>query len=113
MLKISGTKITINRGDTAFLTITVRDREGNPYELQENDSLYFAVKRKVTDTDYAIAPKKLNGNVIELMRDDTINLDFATYVYDVQLVNGKGYTSTIVQPSEFIVAPSVTAAGDR
>lgn len=113
MLKVSGTKITINRGDTAFLTVNVRDKEGQPYELQENDSLWFAVKRKITDEDYAIAPKKLSGNVIEILREDTIYLDFATYVYDVQLVNGKGYTSTIIQPSDFIVAPSVTAAGDR
>lgn len=113
MLKISGTKITINRGDTAFLTITVRDREGNPYELQENDSLWFAVKRKETDTDYAIAPKKLNGNVLEIMREDTIELEFGTYLYDIQLVNGKGYTSTVIQPSEFNIAVTITAAGDR
>lgn len=113
MLKISGTKITINRGDTAFLTVNVRDREGNPYELQATDALWFAVKRKITDTSYAIAPKKLNGNVLELMSEDTIHLDFATYVYDIQLINGKGYTSTIIQPSDFIVAGSVTAAGDR
>ena len=113
MLKISGTKITINRGDTAFLTINVRDREGNVYELQDGDSLWFSVKQKATDENYAIAPKKLNKNVLEIMREDTINLDFGSYIYDIQLVNNQGFTSTIIQPSEFNVAVTVTAAGDR
>jgi hypothetical protein len=113
MLKISGSKITINRGDTAFITVNVRDREGNPYELQEGDGLWFAVKHKATDENYAIAPKRLNGNVLELMSEDTINLDFGTYIYDVQLINSRGYTSTIIQPSDFVVALSITAAGDR
>ena len=39
MLKISGSKITLNRGDTAFLTINVRTNTGETYELKDTDAL--------------------------------------------------------------------------
>lgn len=113
MLTIRGTNITINRGDTAFITINVRDNEGQVYELQAGDKLWFAVKSKATDIDYAIAPKILNGNVLEIMTEDTINLAFGTYIYDIQLINNKGFVSTIIKPSSFIIDTSITGAGDR
>jgi hypothetical protein len=113
MLSIKKTAISINRGDTAFITVTVRDANQQEYTLQEGDQLWFAVKKKATDTDYAIAPKKLQGNVLTIDHSDTIQLDFGTYVYDIQLINSKGYISTIIQPSDFNILQSVTSAGDR
>ena len=47
------------------------------------------------------------------MTEDTINLDFGDYLYDISLIDSHGYISTIVQPSTFTVAQSITAAGDR
>lgn len=113
MITIRGNNITMNRSDSVFITVTVRDAQGKNYELQEGDTLYFAVKRKSTDVNYAIAPMKLNGNVLELKSSDTAHLEFGTYIYDIKLVTKAGYQSTVVQASQFIIVESITSIGDQ
>ena len=113
MLTVKGTNITMNRSDSVYITVTVRQAGGEEYQMQEGDKLYFAAKKKATDKDYAIAPKALEGNVLELTPLDTEQLDFGTYVYDVRLVTAKGFTSTIIKPSNLVIEESITGVGDR
>lgn len=116
MISIKGTTITMNRSDSVFITVTVRDAQGNIYDLQENDELLFSAKRKATDTSYAISPKPLVGNVLEITTEDTENLAFGTYTYDVRLVttraDGTKYSTTIIKPSPLIIEESITSVGD-
>ena len=42
MLKVRGNVVTFNRGDDICLKINVYDSEGQLYELQEGDALYFS-----------------------------------------------------------------------
>lgn len=113
MLKIKGTDITFNRGDSIYLNITVYDENGAEYELQEGDALYYSVKAKLKDKNYAIPPKKLEKTLLSILPEDTYDLDFGEYVYDVQLITANGRSSTIIKPSAFIIEPTVTAYGDR
>ena len=113
MVKITGSTITMNRSDSVFITVTVRTAQGEVYELQEGDKLTFSAKKKATDSDYAIAPKLLNGNVLEITSLDTEHLAFGTYIYDVVLTTKSGYTTTIVEPSNLVIKESITSAGDR
>ncbi len=113
MVTIRGNNITMNRSDSVFITVTIRDQQGNPYELRDGDVLYFAAKKKATDLDYAIAPKKLIGDVLEITTADTEFLDFGTYSYDVKLVDSKGYISTVISPSNLILTDSMTSIGDN
>ena len=113
MMSIKGTNITMNRSDSVFITVTVRDSQGNVYDLQEGDVLYFSAKKKSTDKNYAIAPKALVGNSLEITTADTEYLDFGTYVYDVRLVTRQGYSSTIIKPSSLVIEESITGVGDN
>jgi hypothetical protein len=102
----------MNRSDSVYITVTVRQADGQAYDLQEGDKLYFAAKKKATDKNYAIAPKELNGNVLELTPLDTEQLDFGAYVYDIRLITAKGFTSTIIKPSVLTIEESITGIGD-
>lgn len=117
MLTVRGTNITMNRCDSVYITVTVRKNDGTEMELGEGDTLYFAAKRKATDKDYAIAPKPLlneNGHgVLELCPEDTEQLEFGTYIYDVQLVTAGGTVSTVIKPSQLVIEESITGIGDR
>lgn len=113
MVTIRGNNITMNRSDSVFITVTIRDQQGNPYELRDGDKLFFAAKKKATDTDYAIAPKELIGNVLEITTADTEFLSFGTYSYDVILMDSKGYISTVISPSSLIITDSMTSIGDN
>lgn len=113
MLKVRGTKITFNRGDDIFIKVDIYDSEGQTYTLREGDKLYFSVKQKETDENYAIAPKELDYDVIHIAPEDTYDLAFGTYIYDVQMVTAEGRCSTIIKPSVLTLEPAITAYGDR
>lgn len=118
MLKVIGKKIFITRGDTAYITVNVYAPDGSEYVLQEGDKLWFAVKRKTTDKDYLISPKELSIGinpstgkqeaVLSIFPQETKNLDFGSFVYDVSLVNtAKNFVNTIIEPSSFTITEEV------
>lgn len=113
MLKMRGNKITMSRGDFVCFAVDLRDVEGEEITLREGDALYFSAKKKETDVNYAIPPKKLDGNVLTLYSEDTYDLKFDTYLYDIQLVTKEGRTSTVVKPTPLVIEETVTAYGDR
>lgn len=129
MLKVVGRKIYLTRGDTAYINVNVRLNNGDPYIFSEGDEVWFAMKRKTTDKEYLIAPKKLTPYIVEgtendehpqygvylsILPDETINLPFGTYVYDIELVNeAKDYVSTIIEPNAFVILEEVGSTRRR
>lgn len=124
MLKVrSDNSITMSRGDSVYVTINLYDAEGQPYVLKDTDKLFFSAKAKTTDKNYAIPPKELGGEdrkTICLEPEDTYDLPFGTYFYDVQLVSygstgegGSPRCNTIIKPSKLVIEEVVTAYGDR
>lgn len=118
MLKVRRNVISFNRGDDISLQVDVYDSEGQLYELRDGDVLYFSMKAKAKDTNYAIPPKKLeidsNGNhIIHIEPKDTWDLSFGDYLYDVQLITAGGRTSTIIAPTKLTIEETITAYGDR
>lgn len=117
MLKIkSDGTITMSRGDSVYITVNVYDSEGQEYLLKEGDKLYFSAKSKATDKNYAISPKVLGGDkgtTIEIEPEDTADLSFGTYLYDVQMITANGKCNTIIKPSKLIIEEVITAHGDR
>ena len=87
------------------------------------------MKRKTTDKEYLIAPKTLTPYIIEgtendeipqygvylsILPEETNNLPFGTFVYDMSLVNeAKDYVSTIIEPNAFVVLEEVGSARRR
>ena len=51
MLKISGTKISLTRGDSAYITLTINDQNGDPYTLEDGDVVKCQVRTEPNDGD--------------------------------------------------------------
>lgn len=107
MFEILGNgKIRMVRGDTVEFNVTASYKEdGSPYTLQEGDEIIFTLKKKSTDTVPLI--QKTGPDVI-ITPDDTSELSFGSYVYDVQLNFADGSVDTIVPKNTFEIMEEVT-----
>lgn len=107
MLKCDGNTIHLTRGDSAVLLLKIRKDDETEYELQAGDSVLFTVKNSVYDTAVIIQKKLIDG-VIKLNPDDTKNLQYGTYYYDVELTQTDGFVATVIGPQKLIIEPEVT-----
>lgn len=103
---VNGTNLYMTRGDTEFIGVNFSN-----YTLKPGDIIEFTVRNWVNGE--VILNKKLtslSGNkaVISIEPKDTENLNFSTYVYDIQLTYDGGKVKTIVTPSEFVIGEEVT-----
>ena len=112
-------RISITRGDSAQIMLTIRDRvTGRPFVPGPDDRLTFTVKRELSD-EIPLVVKTLDNGIMRREQDcllvlapeDTAQIPFRTYRYDVELVLASGYTDTVIPPSPFIVTGEVTVHG--
>ncbi|HZJ99386.1 MAG TPA: hypothetical protein VFC79_05245 [Tissierellaceae bacterium] len=111
-MEIQGTNISMIRGDTQSIIISVKDKDGNKVPLITGDMIYLTVKQSI-NTEKKVLQKVVtqfeDGNaIIEITPDDTKDIPFRTYVYDIQLNRVDGTVSTIIPPSNFIIGGEVT-----
>lgn len=87
-------RISITRGDSAQITLTIRDRvTGKLFVPGPDDRLTFTVKRELSD-EAPLVVKTLDNGIVRreqecillLVPEDTASLPFGTYRYDVELV---------------------------
>nr|DAQ15412.1 MAG TPA: hypothetical protein [Caudoviricetes sp.] len=113
-------RISITRGDSAEIRLSIRDRvTGQPFVPGPDDRLTFTVKRELSD-EASLVVKTLDNGIVRreqecillLVPEDTARLPFGTYRYDVELVLASGYTDTVIPPSPFLVTGEVTAHGE-
>ena len=107
MLTIRNNTITLTRGDTARIDLTL-SKDGESYDYSA-DTVVFSVK-KTTSTPTYIMQKTVTDGVIYIAPDDTENLSYGDYVYDVQLTTQSGDVCTVIPPSKFTLATEVTCA---
>jgi hypothetical protein len=104
---IKGTEISIIRGDSATINLNIKDKVANEeYVLDSNDIVRFSVKKDIFDNDIIIQ-KEFHDNQILLTHEDTKDLEFGEYVYDVELQFQDGQRDTIIPPSRFILLAEV------
>ena len=107
MLYIEENTIRLTRGDTAYLEIPLVTSDGI-YEMSPEDTLTFSVKKNTRETEY-IFQKVITGvNTFRVEPNDTDELTFGKYVYDVQLNTPEGDVYTVIPPSTFEVLAEVT-----
>lgn len=100
MKKVSNNKITLTRGDTCRIKLSLKDSSGNDFVPDDGDVIRFAAKRYYTDPEpviYIIVPN--DTLILEIKPEDTKNLDFGTYVYDMQITFADGTIDTFVSKS--------------
>lgn len=110
-------EITLTRGDTLKCTIVLTDDEsGEAYVPVEGDSIRFALKRDKMNskkTNYSDEEPLIRKNIpidslfLQLDPEDTKNLPFGTYVYDIEITFTDGTVDTFITTKKFTLTPEV------
>ena len=102
MFKIDGKQnVYITRGDSAICEVGITDPNFpyEEYELQDGDYLVFTVRaqpKQIDETNEPLIQKTLAGNQINIAPEDTENLEYGQYYYDVKLFFANGEVNTII-----------------
>ena len=123
MHKIEGTTISLTRGDTlevqVGIKIKVSDCEYQDYEIQDGDSVRFALKHNTTKrrADGYLEYKDENPLIEKIIPTDTLvltldpadtkTLGFGSYAYDIELTFADGRVDTFIADAEFILCEEV------
>lgn len=99
--------IRLTRGDSAILSLSIEGENGEPYVPTDADLILLTVKH-TTREKAVLIQKRLMDGAFRLTPEDTKNLDYWRYVYDVQLVQENGFTSTVIAPAVFEICEEVT-----
>lgn len=108
-VKISGTTISLTRGDTLKLKIDISNPDGSVYEPVEGDSIRFAMKAKYNDQTPIIL-KDISTSALELVLDPADTKDLKQpfeYVYDIQLTHANGDVDTFIANAKFKITEEV------
>jgi len=107
---ISGTTINLTRGDTfrAIVTPILPDTDNEPYIPVEGDSIRFALKQKYEDV-VPILVKDIPIDTLELVLrpEDTKEMPYGKYVYDIQLTYANGDIDTFIAKAKFNLTEEV------
>lgn len=110
MLKIKGNNISLTRGDSAYITLTINTDNGT-YLLQDGDEVRVQV-RDVPNTGEllfeGIVEKTEDGVIWHILPEQTSNLDVKTYYWDAQLQTSNGDIFTFIPASAFKLLDEVT-----
>lgn len=100
-------KITLTRGDTAILKLSLKDAFDKDVALLPDDKVLLTIK-KTPDDNKVILQIVMNNNQFEIVPEDTRNLPYGTYYYDVQVNMANGDVYTVIPPAHFVVDKEVT-----
>lgn len=87
MLKISGNRIELTKGDSAYITVNITYADGSPYTMQASDKLKFTVKKDL-DSEVLMAVESAT-NTIHVAHSDSKNLIPGLCYGDIQLKSGE------------------------
>lgn len=105
---VKKTTITLTRGDTLKVQITLNDEFGQPYRFEEGDSVRFAMKKDYSDTEPLINKAVPTDTLLlTLVPADTKSLEFGKYVYDIQLSKADGEIDTFITKGTLILSEEV------
>lgn len=106
MLEVKNNAIYLTRGDSAQLHVEITNDLGEIYELEDGDICEFTLK-KSTSNNTVLLKKKIINSELKITPDDTRNLKYGEYWYDVQVTLANGDVSTVISPSLFVVLEEV------
>lgn len=112
MLKVSGNKIELTRGDTMILEVELKDEMGEIYTPTETDKIFFRLKRNATAKEmFVVKEIPYDTMILQLNEEDTENLKFGTYVYEIELVTSNDYHFTAIANEEFVISEELETHG--
>lgn len=113
-VSISGTTIAMTRGDTAAISVSMT-RDGEAYTPVEGDAVRFAMRpaglnAKGTEYKYPVCLEKsipIATMVLTIEPEDTEELGFGEYVYDIEITFADGTVDTFITTAKLILTPEV------
>ena len=104
---INGKDISLTRGDSLILGITITKDE-EEYTPVTGDKVRFALKHVIADDEPLILKDAdISTMTLTIEPSDTKNLAFGTYVYDIELTTHDGYVDTFIGPAKFNLTEEV------
>lgn len=107
-----GTNLSMVRGDTENIFIAFTNETGTPIPFVTGDTIYFTVKKSVDTTEKVmqkIITEFQDGKaVVGISHNDTKDLDYGCYYYDIQYTMLDGTVKTIIPPSKFQLKGEIT-----
>lgn len=102
--------LSVTRGDTLPIELTIYTQSGEVYKLQGKDALRLTVKSSIDIRAPALIQKIMDatsGAKCELTCSET-ELDYGSYWYDVELETEDGKRFTVIPPSRLDITAEVT-----
>lgn len=108
-VKINGTSITMTRGDTLKVIISIETEDGSVYDPVEGDSIRFALKTNYRQEEPLILKDiPLDTMLLHLTPEDTKSLAMPkTYVYDIQITHPNGDVDTFIDKAQLTLTEEV------
>ena len=101
MVTVVNNTITLVRGDTVEVPVTIRTRNGEEYVPSEGDVIRFALKVSYGDNVPVLINKVLPIDTLilrlESCETEALAATKKPYVYDVELTTANGYVDTFVR----------------
>lgn len=115
MFTIEDNKIKLTRGDTLTAQIALT-KNGATYTPVEGDKIMFYLKRNLMDIPRSRFIQEepsiekevdIDTLVLTIEPDDTKDLRFGEYVYDLEITFANGEVDTFVNDEQFEILPEV------
>jgi len=108
MVSIQGSTITLTKGDTLRVTLSLSDYAGHTYTPVEGDHIRFAMKRRYNDAEPLIL-KNIPTDTLVFQIDpaETKSLPCAEYVYDIEMTYANGDVDTFINKAKLILTEEV------
>lgn len=102
-------KVQLTRGDSARLSVTIRNDLGDGnYEVTPTDTLRLTIRKTVNDATPAVQKTVTGTSKFYIKPEDTKDLSFGKYLYDVELTTASGDVYTVIVPTTFEILKEVT-----
>lgn len=113
MLSISGTNITITRGDSAYIDVSIKDSKGNKYTPGSKDKIRAQVRTDASSTKILFESEIPSDTLVwHIKPEDTAEASMGkSYVYDMEIETEDGDVFTFIPLSSFTVSKEVTRNG--
>ncbi len=100
--------IYLTRGDTFKAVLTITNPDGTEYTPVEGETVRFALKEDVYDDKCLILKEiPLDTMILIINPEETKELDFGEYVYDIQITRNNGDVDTFITASKLKLTAEV------
>ncbi len=97
MYEVKGKTITMTRGDTVKIDVTMKDANGNVYTPLPGEVIRFKVKKNWFDkTALLEIPIPISTMRLHIAPENTSTWAFGQYVFDIQITHNNGDVDTFI-----------------